>query len=182
MEVGVLKRIENKNGNAIPLACVLVISLLLVSSTIMEYIRLTVIVNGIREALQASIISVSTQNYGKVYNGLREGYSGGYDKVIGGGWKERLDYGEIYSELDRILGLNGNHTKITGVQNHIEYSLSGLLVNIINSPFAPANTYSANKFTADAKINVRLPLSFGWGILPPISLTIKTTAGYIPKF
>lgn len=180
MEVGVLKKICNNSGNAIPLACAIVICLLLISSVIMEYVRLTVIANGVRDALQASVISVSTQNYDKVYNGLREGYSGGYNKVNGGAWQERLDYGDIYTELNQLLGLNNSHTKMTG--SDVEYTLSDLSVNIINSPFAPSNINSSNKFTADAKINLQVPLSFGWGMLPPINITIKTTAGYIPKF
>ncbi len=146
----------------------------------MEYVRLTIIANGVRDALQASVISVSTQNYDKVYNGLREGYSGGYNKVGGGGWQESLDYGDIYSELNQLLGLNSAQTKMIG--GDVEYSLSDLSVNIINSPFAPSNTNSSSKFTADARINLQVPLSFGWGMLPPIDITIKTTAGYIPKF
>lgn len=180
MEIGILSELRNKNGNALPLACIIVICLLLISSVIMEYIRITIIASGVRDALQTSVISVSTQNYDKVYNGLREGYSGGYNKMGGGVWQERLNYGDIYAELNQLLGLNGVHTKTTG--GDIEYRLSDLSVNIINSPFAPTNTNSSNKFTADAKINLHVPLTFGWGILPPIKITIKTTAGYIPKF
>ena len=104
MEVGILKKLSNKSGNALPLACAIVICLLLISSVIMEYIRLTVIANGVRDELQASVISVSTQNYDKVYNGLREGYSGGYNKMTGGAWQEKLDYGDIYAELDPWVG------------------------------------------------------------------------------
>ena len=89
MEVGVLKRMKDKSGNTLPLACAIVISLLLISSIIMEYTRLTIIANGVRDALQASVISVSVQNYDDTYNGLREGYSGGYNKTTGGSWQEK---------------------------------------------------------------------------------------------
>lgn len=180
MEVGILKKLNNKSGNALPLACAIIICLLLILSVIMEYVRLTVIANGVRDALQASVISVSTQNYDKVYNGLREGYSGGYNKVNGGSWQQRLDYGDVYAELDQLLGLDSSHKKITG--SDVEYILSELSVNIVNAPFAPSNTNSENKFTADAKINLKVPLSFGWRILPPINITIRTIAGYTPKF
>ena len=68
----VLKKISDRSGNALPLACAIVIAVLLISSVIMEYIRLNIIADGVRNALQASIISVSTGNYDEVYNGLRE--------------------------------------------------------------------------------------------------------------
>lgn len=180
MEVGILKKIRNKSGNALPLACAILICLLLISSVIMEYIRLTVIANGVRDGLQTSVIAVSTQNYDKLYNGMREGYSGGYNKEAGGTWQEKLDYGDIYTELVLKLGLDNSHMKKTG--SDVEYTLSELSVNIINSPFAPSNTDSVNKYTAEAKIELQVPLSFGWGMLPPIKITIKTTAEYISKF
>jgi len=69
LEVRVLKKFKDKSGNAIILACAVVIGLLLISSAIMEYIRLTIIANGVRDALQASVISVSTQNYDEAYLG-----------------------------------------------------------------------------------------------------------------
>jgi len=174
LEVRVLKRLKDRSGYAIILACVVVISLLLISSAIMEYIRLTIIANGVRDALQASVISVLTQNYDEAYFGLREGYSGGYSRTSGGGWQEKLDYGDIYAELDGLLGLDHTHMKRT--DSGLEYALSGLSVSIINSPFAPSNPQNGNKFTADAKISLEVPLSFGWGMLPPLKITIKTTA------
>ena len=175
----VLKKISDRSGNALPLACAIVITVLLISSAIMEYIRLNIIADGVRNALQASIISVSTSNYDEVYNGLREGYSGGY-KRNGGSWEEWLDNGDIYVELDSLLGLNSSHEKIS--RGRIEYSLSGLQVNIKNTPLAPSDPNFMGKFEAEAKITIEAPLSFGWNAIPPLKLTIKTTAGYTPKF
>ena len=175
----VLKKISDISGNALPLACAIVIAVLLISSVIMEYIRLNIIADGVRNALQASIISVSTGNYDEVYNGLREGYSGGY-KRSGGSWDEWLDEGDIYAELDSLLGLNSSHEKIS--RGKIEYSLVDLKVNIKNSPFAPTNPIFMGKFEAEAKITIEVPLSFGWNAIPPLKLIINTTAGYTPKF
>lgn len=179
MEVKILKKLSEKSGNSLPLACAVVLSLLLVSSAVMEYIRLSVIAGGVRDALQASIISVATGNYDKTYDGLREGYSGGYSRTSDT-WKETLNYGNIYDEMGKLLGLNSSHTKKTG--SNTEYSLSGLTVNIVNAPFAPANPNTANKFTANAQIILQIPLSFGWSSLPPVKMTIRTTAGYMQKF
>jgi len=98
LEIGILKKLNERRGNALLLACAIVICLLLLSSAIMEYIRLTIIANGVHDALQAAVISVSTGNYDETYNSLREGYSGGYNKV-GGAWREKLDKGDMYAEL-----------------------------------------------------------------------------------
>lgn len=179
MEIAILKKLNERRGNALPLACAIVICLLLLSSAIMEYIRLTIIANGVHDALQAAVISVSTGNYDETYSSLREGYSGGYNKV-GGAWREKLDKGDIYAELDDLLGLDESHTKIAGDYN--EYSLLGLSVNITNSPFAPSIPNAASKFTAEARVMLEVPLSFGWDMLPPLRITVRTTAGFTPKF
>ncbi|MFR3166196.1 MAG: hypothetical protein ACLTQG_30635 [Hungatella sp.] len=68
-----------------------------------SFSRLSIIANGVRNALQSAVISVATTNYDEAYNGLREGYSGGY-WLSGEQWEENLDYGDIYEQLDELLG------------------------------------------------------------------------------
>ena len=61
-----------------------------------------------------------------------------------------------------------------------EYRLSGLDVEIVNTPLTPGNT---NKnFEADARITIEIPLSFGWGMVPPLQMEVRTRAAYMPKF
>jgi len=72
------KLFRSKCGDGSLIAVVVVISILLISCSVYEYIRLTIIARGVRDAVQSSIISVATTNYDELYNGLREGYSGGY--------------------------------------------------------------------------------------------------------
>jgi hypothetical protein len=180
--MGILK---NNKGSALPFACVVVMCLFLVLCPVMEYIRLTVIASGIRDALQTAVTSTVAANYDETYAGLREGYPGAYAKTPGKPWAERLDTVDIYSQLDGLLGLQsqGNmHVKTAGGKT--EYSLYALSVNIVNAPLAPAGsgTTPANSFTADARLTARIPLSFGWDRLPPVTLTIKTKAGYSKKF
>ncbi|MFA9399294.1 MAG: hypothetical protein ACERKV_13650, partial [Clostridiaceae bacterium] len=65
-----IKRIlKEKTGNALPLACAIVLSLILIFSVVAEYMRLQIIAKGVRDALQTSVISVASQNYDDVYNG-----------------------------------------------------------------------------------------------------------------
>lgn len=174
--------LSNRSGNAFPLAITLALSIIIISCGIFEYMRLMIIASGVRDAVQSSIISVSTENYDEVYNGLREGYAGGYE-LSGSNWLANIDTGDVYDQLDNTLGLqyeNGYHVKYAGEK--VEYSLSGLSVNIINASFAPSNGESAGSFLAEATVLLEVPLSFGWEALPPMSIKLKLSAGYTPKY
>lgn len=172
--------LKDKRGMSTPMIISLLLCFFLIICTAAEYFRLLTIVSGVRDALQSSVISVSTGNYDDTYAALREGYSGGYVHY-GDGWEESLDYGDVYNHLDRLLGLNRSgewHYKAQG--DGYEYRLKGLRIEIINVPFTPGN--ANNNFEADARITIEVPLSFGWGHLPPLTMEIRTRAGYRPKF
>ena len=178
----ILGTLKNRRGDGNLLAIVIVLAILLTASGIWEYMRLMIIATGVRDAVQSSIISVATTNYDEVYNGLREGYSGGYS-LDGDRWEESLDIGDVYHQLDTTLGLSqqsGRHIKMAG--EDLEYSVWGLDIDIINAPFAPSNPDTAGRFQAAATIDLEVPLSFGWSFLPPMRITLHVEATYIPKF
>jgi len=175
--------LKNKKGNGGIYACIIVLVLMLLFTVISEYLRLQMIAKGVRDALQTSIISVATQNYDDLYNGIREGYSGGYELTSDDIWESSIDTGSVYYHLDSILGLRNNgiyHMKIS--DRHIEFKLSGLDIEILNSPLAPNNPGGERKFSATGKILLEVPLGFGWGMLPPMKINIGVMAGYTPKF
>ncbi|MCG8540164.1 MAG: hypothetical protein MJA82_09515 [Clostridia bacterium] len=174
--------LKNRKGNGAIYACIIVLVLMLLFTVISEYLRLHMIAKGVRDALQSSIISVATENYDDLYNGLREGYSGAYELSSNGRWESNIDTGSIYYHLDSTLGLRNNgryHIKISG--GDIEFKLSRLDIEIINSPLAP-NTHGSRKFLAKGKILLEVPLGFGWGMLPPMKINLGVMAGYTPKF
>lgn len=184
MEVKNIRRIlKEKKGNALSLACAIVLSLIIIFSAVSEYMRLQIIAKGVRDALQTSVIAVAAQNYDDVYNGLREGYSGGYNLNQANVWESKVDTGDVFAYLDNLLGLEKNgvyHIKFTGKET--EYKLSDLKINIINTPLAPLNPNTSNKFQAQATIHIEVPLSFGWDKLPPLQINLKVNAGYTSKF
>jgi len=184
LEIKALKGLlKEKRGNAMPLACAIVMSLIIIFSAVSEYMRLQIIAKGVRDALQTSIISVATENYDDVYNGLREGYSGGYTLSPLNRWESRIDTGDVYNYLDNLLGLEKHgayHIKLAGKE--VEYKLSELKVNIVNTPLAPSNTDNLQKFQSEAYIHLEVPLSFGWDKLPPLEIDLKVKAGYTQKF
>ena len=77
------KILREKRGEATVLTVALILGLLLLMCAMAEFFRLAVIVQGVRDGLTSSVITVATTNYDETYNGLREGYSGGYLATAG---------------------------------------------------------------------------------------------------
>lgn len=174
---GILK---SKEANSTPLTVALVLCLLIMCCGIAEYFRLAIIVSGVRDGLQQAVITVSTTNYDEVYNGLREGYSGGF-VLSGTSWNENLDYDDVYSRMDNLLGTaaqGGYHVKVQ--EGGYEYRYSGLSIDITNTPFTPGN--ANQNFEADASVQIEIPLSFGFRMLPPLKMEVRAKAAYMPKF
>jgi hypothetical protein len=172
-----IKVLKNKDGNVAIQACVIILCLLLVFTVISEYLRLQIIAKGVRDAVQTSVISVAIQNYNEVYNGLREGYSGGYELDVSDTWVSRVDEGSVLLELSNSLGLVGGEKYNNGV---VEFEITDLYINITNVPLAPGN--NDERFESEVWLTLEVPISFGWEDLPPMSIRMKVNAGYTPKF
>ena len=100
-----IKRILRcKKAMSYPLIIAIALSIVIVACGAFEYMRLMLIAQGVRDAVQSSIISVSTGNYSDVYSSLREGYSGGYVNE-GSGFNEKINTGDVYARLSNLLGL-----------------------------------------------------------------------------
>jgi len=175
--------LKNKKGEFIPLVIPVVIVLIMLMVVISQYIRLNIIAQGVRDAVQSAVISVSTGNYDGVYASLREGYSGGYVND-GSGWVEQVSTGDVYARLSELLGLQneGGHYVKYADSGVMEYRVSDLTVEVINAPLAPADRDEAQKFRSEATIYLEVPLSFARSILPPMRITLKCMAGWSPKF
>lgn len=146
-----------------------------------QFARLVTISAGVKDAVQSAVISTSVGNYGNVYDGIREGYSGGY-KYSGSAWKSAVSTGNIYGRLDNLLGLktlNGKHVKLN--PDGTEYSVYGLTVDVDNAEFAP-NSSAVKQFSATSKITLEVPLSFCGDVLPPMKIQLCVKSKYTPKF
>lgn len=174
--------IKNKKGSSFPLIVAVALALVIIFCGISEYIRLVIIAQGVRDAVQSAIISTVNDSYDDVYHGVREGYSGAY-QPFAGEFEESLDYGDVYGRLDDLLGLRyegGWHVKYTG--DDVEFRLSGLSVDLENMPLAPGSPDNANGFLADAAILLEVPVSFGGKALPPMRINLRVQAKYMPLF
>ena len=104
---------RDESGVSFPLVIAIILALLLILCGVMEYLRLNLMAAGVKEAVQDAIVVVVNDNYANVYHGVREGYSGGYTSD-GSGFEATVDDGDIYYELDRVLGTHsegGAHVK-----------------------------------------------------------------------
>lgn len=170
----------SKSGNSTPTIIALILGLLFLVCAMSEFFRLMIIAQGVRDVLQQAVISVATTNYDETYRGLREGYSGGY-RLSGEQWVEDLDYDDVYYRLDSLLGTERDGSYHVRVQDGgYEYRLSGLRVEITNTGLAPGS--ASRNFEADARITIEIPMSFGWGVVPPLTMELRTKAAYMPKF
>jgi hypothetical protein len=179
-----IKRVlkDRRGAASFPLTVAITLALILIFAGISEYLRLLIIAQGVRDAVQSSVIATVTENYDNVYHGAREGYSGAYQPAAGD-FDESLDYGDIYRRLSGVLGLarsGGRYVK-NRPDGSAEFRVWGLSVDITNAPFARGDTASG-RFEADCEIVLEVPVSFAGRLLPPMRITVRTGAGYTPKF
>jgi hypothetical protein len=186
LEIVILKKFINKfksnNGFAYPLIMAIILALIILTTGITEYFRVKMIVTGIRNAVENSVINVSTKNYDINYSPLREGYSGGFINSDGN-WKEITDEikdEDVCCELSKLLGLTKRGNKYIKHTGEDEYILSNLHVNIINSTFAPET--NSQVFEAETFLHVDVPFSFGWNHIPPLKVNLKVHSRYMAKF
>lgn len=178
-----IKRIlKDRAGASFPLTVAITLALIIIFAGVSEYLRLLIVAQGVRDAVQSAVISTVTENYDDVYHGVREGYSGAYQPMAED-FEESLDYGDIYRRLDSVLGLSrsgGYHQKLSG-DGELEFRVWGLSVDIKNAPFAQSDS-AAGRFIADCTIELEVPVSFGGRLLPSMRITVKTSAGFTAKF
>ena len=94
---------------------------------------------------------------------------------------EDLDYDDVYYRLDSLLGTQRDGSyHVKEQEGGYEYRLSGLRVEIANTGLAPGS--ASRNFEADARITIEIPMSFGWGVVPPLTMELRTKAAYMPRF
>ena len=174
------KMLRTRSGEGYPMVIAVTLCLLMLFTVIAEYFRVTIIVQGVRDAVQQAVIATVNENYDDVYHSVREGYAAGWFPEENGEWSESIDTGDIYGNLSALLGLTTdgeNYTKY--VDNALEYALSDLSVRIFNNALASGQSEG---YLATVTLHLEVPISFAGKILPPASLDLRVDAKYVPKF
>ena len=156
--------------------------LLILSSAILEVLRLQIIAHKTRDAVQAAVTETCESNYAGIYDGVREGYSGGYT-LDGNEWVQNISAGDVYGRVDDQLGTQQQGDLGIKLSEGKEvYKLSGLNAQMTNAPFAPNDPDNENKLTCTAGVDLEVPLYLGWQGIPPMRVHIPIKSGYTPKF
>ena len=174
--------LRDRRGVSFPLIIAVTLSLVILLCGVSEYLRLLIVAQGVRDAIQEAVISTVNDNYDDVYHGIREGYSGAYQPSAGE-FEESLDYGHIYGRLDALLNLTNQgdyHVQYTE-DGKMEFRVWDLNVDLHNASFASADS-ADNRLVADCEIELEVPVSFGGRLLPPMRMAVKVSAGYTPRF
>ncbi len=178
----IIKLLRSKKAyTAAPLTVAIALAGMMFFVVLWQIVRLITISAGVKDAVQSAVIATSVGNYSNVYDGVREGYSGGY-RFSGNSWKSAISTGDVYGRLDRLLGLQssgGKHVKTNS--DGIEYKVYGLSVNVENAQFAPTSG-DIPQFSATSYITLEVPLSFCGDVLPPMKIQLCVKSKYTPKF
>ena len=172
--------LKGKPGDGFPMTISVTLCLLLIFCGISEYFRVTIIAQGVRDAVQESGISTINDNFDDVYHAVREGYAAGYSPTEDGAWEESIDTGNIYAQLAATLGLTstGNgYASYAGEE--LEYTISELTVTLSNNGLASGESEG---YLANATLVLEIPTGFAGRILPPVRVLLRVQAKYIPKF
>jgi hypothetical protein len=172
--------LKGNRGDGFPLTIAVTFCLLLIFFGISEYFRVTIIAQGVRDAVQESVISTINDNFDDVYHAVREGYAAGYSPTEDGAWEESIDTGNIYAQLAATLGLasTGNgYASYAG--DELEYTISELAVTLSNNDLASGESEG---YLANATLVLDIPTGFAGRILPPVRMLLRVQAKYIPKF
>lgn len=172
---------SKKAYSSAPLAVVIALAGMMFFVVLWQIVRLITISAGVKDAVQSAVIATSVGNYSNVYDGVREGYSGGY-RYSGNSWSAAVSTGDVYGRIDSLLGLksvDGKHVKNNS--DGVEYSVYGLSVDVENTVFAPSSN-AIKQFSATSYITLEVPLSFCGDVLPPMKIQLCVKSKYTPKF
>jgi Bacterial surface proteins containing Ig-like domains len=170
--------LKNNKGSMIIWAPVIMLILLSGIVSLCEYSRLQSAAMTARNAVQASITQVCTDNSKNVYTGIREGYAGGY-KLENVSWDNNVSSSDILSKVDAKLGSSGG---VKSVNGKLIYKITDLSVSIQNAPLAPTDTDGVQQLTGTATFTLTVPLSFCGQSLPPMVINdMKVIGGYSQK-
>lgn len=171
--------LKDRKGNIMPLVVAVTICMLIIILGITEYMRLVITAAGIKDAMESAVISTVNDNYNEVYHSVREGYDAGYEPD-GESFAPSVDYGDIYSRMCFLLGLEEDGDGYVRINNggEREYRLSNLSVSIPNTALGAGG----GSYYADASIRLEVPVRFAGKIITNMTINLKVRAAYTEKF
>lgn len=150
-------------------AAILIIGVILLTVALqVNYVYATV--DQIKEKTNTAVLSVAASNVGAVHDGVREGESAARH-FTGTVWSRIVSTDAVVESMTVALNATASGAKLTrtnGVQ------LDSIHVAVSNN--------DGGKLNFTTTMTVKIPLSVGGGILPPIQQRVEVHTTYEPKF
>lgn len=169
--------LNNNRGSSVLFASGLVVGLALILFVISTFLEYYTITQAVTDNLQASTLTVITNNFDETYFSKREAASGGF--VRAGDWQEKVDSGNVTEQLKNTMNLTQDGDRLSKLGNGASskrYEIYDIQVNVSNSAFKEQDTFIIN---GSCKLSVPLPIKIG---LPPFEININTRAAWKEKY
>ncbi len=180
------KSLKSNDGNGLIWGVVIVLILLIIFTSVSEYIRNNTILNGTRDALESIATDIATENYNEIYPNARQGYFASYQISNTDKWEEKIDKSNIDKQLKDLLGVEkeGNkYVKRYKSNGKVEYTLSNLKLKIDNPRIAPTTDKNKEKFIVEITSDIELDRLYNiFYDVDKVKTKIGAKVGYIPKY
>jgi len=183
----ILKKLKKEDeGSMAPLVVVIVFIALILFCMGWEYLRMVTIVMQLDQAVEMSVEGVAKDNWKNIYQGVREGYAGAYNKnEVADGWEEVMNKQNILGQLNEMIDFEtvGTTWVKKDEKGNVLFSIKpkDTEVKIINTGLG-ANEGDA--LVIETTNTITIPLMFAglWPDAQPLVIHRTTECQYTPKF
>jgi hypothetical protein len=123
-------------------------------------------------------VAALAENAYNAYGGVREGYTGMYEKSAEDRWDPAVIKGDILVLTGETLGM----TKTGDTLKGHAYTIKVEKFEIDVEALAPGSPSTQMKTNAGLLIGAQIPHDLGWSFLPPAAMDIKVDASFITRF
>lgn len=165
---------EKKASFGMPIVCLMIIVIFFAfSTTILEIMRMRMMLHQIKDAIQESTIYVMTENWNEIYNSARDGYSGAYTYQ----GSEIIDDIDITERLQKVLKLEEDEDgySFTTQNGTVLYRLIDIETEIVNTGYKNTN----NMYFINTDLIVDIPV-YILGMPIGSEIPMHTVSKWIP--
>lgn len=177
MKSRMVRVLKSRRGTAFPYAVMVVMGVLLIVAVTVQIGTLYLVTAGVRNEVQADLISDAQDNYTSVYYGNRESITAGYTPDGSGDWTDTTDTDEFIADLQQNLGLDNALEKVDSGGN-IHYQITDIQISESNPDVGGTSSH----YQECATYTLKIPVMLAGNMLPPFSINQTVKAGDVDKF
>ena len=167
------KRILRNRGFSYVVLSVLIIIVMLVGVAIFEIIRINIQAAAVRDKFEDAIISMCVDNYAKMYQPIREGNAASYG-YNGSRWLQQNNATERYIRAYLAEAMSSGEI--------MQCDITAMTFDVTSADLAPTDVDTAQKYSINGTLTIRIPYRFAWDDLAPISMQLSVKSQWRAKF